>query len=102
MAVNLKDQHVEEVDTIEEVDRCFQAQRRLSFTYGAIFFIVTLSIPLLSVTSDSWNNTKIWGGFTLNYLVVALLYHVFYWALGLAYTLQANRLEDELLGRSGR
>ncbi len=89
----------EEFDTIEEVDACFRAQRRLSFTYGAIFFLVTLTIPLLSATSFYWNYFTVWGGFTLNYLVVALLYHAFYLLLGLAYTLQSNKLEEEFLGR---
>lgn len=89
----------EEYDTIEEVDAVFRAQRRLSFRYGALFFLITLSIPLLTATSDYWRNATVWGGFTLNYLTVAVLYHIFYVMLGLAYAHQANKLEDELLGR---
>lgn len=93
---------VEEFDTIAEVDACYRAQRRLSFTYGAIFLGVTLTIPVLTITADAWNNQPVWGGFTLNYLVVAVLYHVFYVLLGLAYTIQANRLEDGILGPEAR
>lgn len=89
----------EEVDTPEEVDRIFRAQRKLSFTYGAVFFAVTLGIPFLSATSESWYGTEIFGGMTLNYLTLAFLYHIFYWCIGLAYTLQANKLEDSLLGQ---
>ncbi len=89
----------EEFDTIEEVDAVFRAQRRLSLTYGLVFFLVTLTIPVLSVTSPWWVNQPIWGGFTLNYLLVAVLYQAFYLLIAVAYTLQANRLEEELLGR---
>jgi len=38
-------QHGDHIDTIESVDAVFRAQRKLSFTYGAIFFAVTLGIP---------------------------------------------------------
>lgn len=89
----------EDFDTVEEVDAVFRAQRRLSFTYGAIFLAVTVSIPLLTVTSGSWMGRVIWGGVTINYLVVSFLYQAFYIILGLAYTLQADKLEEELLGR---
>lgn len=91
----------EEFDTPEEVDAVFRAQRRISFTYGGVFLALTLMIPLLSSTSDYWNDVPVWGGFTLNYLVVAVLFHLFYIVLAVAYTLQSNRLEEELLDRGG-
>lgn len=91
-----------EFDTIEEVDAVYRAQRKLSFTYGALFLLVTVTIPLLSVTAEWWYGKPVWGGVTLNYLVVALFYHLAYIALGLAYTLQANKLEDEMLGQQER
>ena len=37
------------IDTMETVDIVFKQQRKLSFTYGAIFFGVTLAIPALSI-----------------------------------------------------
>ena len=37
------------IDTMETVDLVFKQQRKLSFTYGAIFFAVTLAIPAGSV-----------------------------------------------------
>lgn len=89
----------EEFDSPAEVDAVFRAQRRLSFLYGSIFLTVTMSIPVLSITSDYWTSLPVLGGFTLNYLFVAVLYHLVYVLIGAAYTLQANRLEQELLGR---
>lgn len=88
----------DEFDAVPEVDAVFRAQRRLSFMYGGIFLAVTISIPLLTVTSRYWTRVPVLGGFTLNYLVVAVLYHLLYVLIGAAYTIQANRLEHELLG----
>jgi hypothetical protein len=52
-------QYGEHIDTIDTVNTVFVRQRRLSFTYGAIFFIVTLIIPTLTVTSEWWYGTEI-------------------------------------------
>ena len=89
---------VEYIDTPEQVDHVFREQRKLSFTYGVIFFTTVLLIPLLSITSEWWYGQEIWGGFTLNYLIIALLYHIFYVSMGYFYAKQANALEDKLLG----
>lgn len=89
---------MEFVDTPEEVDRAYRAQLKLSVTYGIVFFASVLLIPFLSGTAEWWYGRKIWGGFTLNYLVVAIIFHVFYALLGFFYAKQANALEDKLLG----
>lgn len=90
-------QHGDHIDTIETVDFVFAAQRKLSFTYGAVFFGVTLAIPALSVWAPAWYATPIWGGFTLNYLIVSLLYFVFLWAMAWTYSKQADKLDEKLL-----
>lgn len=89
-------QHGEHVDTIESVDLVFRAQRKLSFTYGAIFFAVTLAIPASSVWWKGWYSTPIWGGFTANYLFVSLLYYVFLWVMAWTYSKQADKLDVRL------
>lgn len=88
--------HGEHVDTIESVDTVFRAQRKLSFTYGAVFFAVTLAIPAMSVWWKEWYATPIWGGFTLNYLFVSLLYYLFLWTMAWTYSKQADRLDERL------
>lgn len=88
--------HGEHTDTIESVDLVFRAQRKLSFTYGAIFFGVTLFIPASSVWWQGWFATPIWGGFTLNYLFVSLLYYIFLWTMAWVYSKQADKLDDRL------
>ncbi len=78
----------------------FKEQRRLSFTYGAIFFAVTLGIPALTVWVESWYAVPIWGGFTANYLVVSLLYFVFLWAMAWTYSKQADKLDEKLMAKA--
>jgi uncharacterized membrane protein (DUF485 family) len=89
--------HGEHVDTIESVDAVFREQRKLSFTYGAIFFAVTLAIPAASVWWEDWYAVPIWGGFTANYLFVSLLYYVFLWVMAWTYSKQADKLDERLL-----
>lgn len=85
------------IDTLETVDTVFHEQRKLSFTYGAVFFGVTLAIPALSVWVPAWYATPIWGGFTANYFVVSLAYFVFLWAMAWTYSKQADKLDERLM-----
>lgn len=89
--------HGEHTDTIESVDLVFREQRKLSFTYGAIFFAVTLFIPASSVWWEGWFAKPIWGGFTMNYLFVSLLYYIFLWTMAWTYSKQADKLDDKLM-----
>jgi uncharacterized membrane protein (DUF485 family) len=88
--------HGDHVDTIESVNRVFVQQRRLAFSYGAVFFLVTLLIPAFSVWWPWWYSVEIWGGFTANYFVVALLYFVFLWVMAWVYSMQADKLDRQL------
>ena len=88
------------VDTIESVDILFKEQRRLSFAYGAVFFAVTLSMPLLTVVWEWWWKTEIWGGFTANYLFVSLLYYIFLWTMAWTYSKRADKLDATLADKA--
>lgn len=90
-------QHGDHIDTIETVDRVFKEQRRLSFTYGAVFFAVTLAVPAMSAWLPAWYDTPIWGGFTMNYLFVSLIYFFFLWAMAWMYSKQADKLDLNLM-----
>lgn len=89
--------HGDHTDTIQSVDVVFRAQRKLSFTYGAVFFGVTLGIPGLTIFSEAWYGKPVLGGLTLNYMVVSILYFVFLWAMAWMYAKQADKLDDTLL-----
>lgn len=86
--------HMDTMDTVNEV---FNAQRKLSFTYGFWFFAVTLAIPALTVWVPGWYATRIWGGFTANYFVVALAYFVFLWVMAWTYSKKADKLDEQLM-----
>lgn len=89
-------QHGDHVDTIESVDVVFKAQRKLSFTYGAVFFIVTLAVPAMTVAVEGWWKTTIWGGFTANYLFISLIYYFFLWGMAWTYSKKADALDNDL------
>ncbi len=93
---NVSIKHGDHTDTIESVDLVFRAQRKLSFTYGAIFFAVTLAIPAASVWWKGWYSVPIWGGFTANYLFVSLIYYFFLWGMAWTYSKQADKLDERL------
>ena len=90
-------QHGDHIDTIESVDAVFRAQRKLSFTYGAVFFAVTLGVPAASVWWKAWYSVEIWGGFTANYLFVGVLYFIFLCVMAWTYSKQADKLDERLL-----
>lgn len=94
---NTSRQHGEHTDTIESVDLVFRAQRKLSFSYGGVFFLVTLGIPALTVFAKGWYATPIMGGMTLNWLVVSTLYFVFLWVMAWTYSKQADKLDARLM-----
>jgi hypothetical protein len=43
-----------------------------------------------------WYGKTIWGGFTLNYLFVALVYFAFLWIMAWTYSKQADKLDASL------
>jgi len=94
---NISRQHGDHTDTIESVDFVFRAQRKLSFSYGGVFFAVTLGIPALTVLVEDWYATPIMGGMTLNWLVVSILYFVFLWVMAWTYAKQADKLDAKLM-----
>lgn len=92
---SLTAQYVTEKE-LEMVEKSFLAQRKLSFSFGFYFFLVTLLIPFLSITSEWWYAKPLVGGFTLNFWTTLFLFHIFYWALAYFFVQKANRLDDEL------
>jgi len=90
-------QYGDHIDTIETVQMVFHEQRKLSFTYGAVFFAVTLAIPALSVWFEPWYASQLMGGFTGNYFVVAIAYFVFLWLMAWTYSKQADKLDERLM-----
>lgn len=83
-------------EELKAVEKSFFAQRKLSFTFGFYFFLVTLLIPFLSGTSEWWYGKPILFGLTLNFWSTLLLFHVFYWVLAYVFVKRANHLDEEI------
>lgn len=83
-------------EELEKVNASFLAQRRLSFSFGGYFFLITLLIPFLSGTAEWWYGTPLIFGLTLNFWTTLLLFHLFYWLLAYVFVKRANRLDDDL------
>lgn len=81
---------------LEKVESSFRAQRRLSFTFGFYFFLITLLIPFLSGTAEWWYGTPLIFGLTLNFWTTLILFHVVYWLMAFVFVKRANRLDEEL------
>ena len=83
-------------EELAQVEQSFQAQKRLSFRFGAVFFFVTLLIPFLNGTAEWWYGTPIFAGLTLNFWTTILLFHIFYWLLAYFFVKRANKLDDDI------
>ena len=84
------------VDTIESVDIVFKKQRTLSFSYGAVFFAVTLAIPALTVWASYWGGSY---SFTHNVTFIILVRHLYFfflWIMAWTYARRADHLDKEL------
>ncbi len=88
-----------EFDTPEEVDAVFRAQRRLSIGHGLLFLVVTALLPVLHVAWPAWSTTAVWGGLTPAFMAATVLYPLFCIILAASYTMRANRMDEDLLGR---
>ncbi len=89
-----------EFDTPEEVDAVFRAQRRLSVGHGLLFLLGTALLPVLHVVWPAWTTNPVWGGLTPAFIAATLLYPLFCIVLAASYTMRANRLDEDLLGRT--
>lgn len=83
-------------EELASVEQSFRAQRKLSFTFGLYFFLVTLLIPFLSGTAEWWYGKPFLFGLTLNFWTTLLLFHLFYWLLAYFFVKRANQLDDEI------
>jgi uncharacterized membrane protein (DUF485 family) len=89
-----------EFDTPEEVDALFRAQRRLSVSHALLFLAGTLTLPVVQALWPAWTTSPVWGGLTPAFIAATVLYPLFCIVLAASYTMRANRLDEDLLGRT--
>lgn len=90
-----------EQDTPAEVDATFRTQRRIAVGYFALFSVVTLTVPLLTLVLAWWSEGQLLGGLSPNFVVVAVGLYLFFFAIGLAVASLATAVEERMLGGPG-
>jgi uncharacterized membrane protein len=90
----------EEFDGPAEVAAAARTQRRVALGYGLIFALTILSVPVLSLTLPWWSGSRLIGGMSPSFVVVAGVLYAFFLALGIAAATLARSVEGRMLGSS--
>lgn len=88
----------DEYDTPAEVDAAFRTQRRIAFAYFAVFLVVTLAVPALTLVLDWWYTGRIIGAMSPNFVMAAGGLYVFFFFIALGAATLASTVEDRMLG----
>jgi hypothetical protein len=86
-------------DTPAEVDATFRTQRRIVFGYFAIFLLVTLAVPALTLVLDWWSEGRLVGGMSPAFVMTAAGLYLFFFLLALAASSLSATVEDRMLGQ---
>jgi FtsH-binding integral membrane protein len=85
-------------DTAPEVDATFRTQRRIVVAYFAVFLLVTLAVPALTLVLDWWSEGRLIGGMSPAFVMTAAGLYVFFFLLALAASSLSTTVEDRMLG----
>ena len=91
---------LEEFDGPSEVAAAARTQRRIALGYGLVFVLAILSVPVLSLSLPWWSGSRLLGGMSPSFVVVAGGLYVFFLALGVAAATLARSVEGRMLGTS--
>jgi hypothetical protein len=89
---------IDEYDSLAEVDATFRTQRRIAVGYFAVFLVVTLAVPALTLVLDWWSEGRVIGGMSPNFLMAAGGLYVFFFLLAAGAASLATAVEDRMLG----
>ena len=87
-----------ESDTPAEVDALFRTQRRIAVGYFAVFQLVTLGVPALTLVLDWWSQGRVVGGMSPAFAMAAVVLYAFFALLAGAAGALASAVEDRMLG----
>lgn len=85
-------------DTAAEVDATFRTQRRVVLAYFAVFLLVTLAVPALTLVLDWWYDGRLVGGMSPAFVMTAVGLYVFFFLLAVAAASLQSTVEDRMLG----
>ena len=90
----------DEFDSPAEVAAAARTQRRIALGYGLVFVLAVLAVPVLSMILPWWSGSRVVGGMSPNFLIVAGGLYGFFLALGGAAATRARSVEGRMLGSS--
>jgi uncharacterized membrane protein (DUF485 family) len=80
----------------EKVDRLIKKQWRFSSILTLIVMIPIFLIPVLNEFATGLMTTKVFGGFSLSYFIIAFAVYPFVWAITIYYTKKSIQLEEDM------
>ena len=78
------------------VGRIMRRQVALSLRIAAVFILMLVAIPLLNAFAPGLMATRV-GGFTLTWLLLAVLFYPLTWALSRWFVGASDRIEREIV-----
>jgi uncharacterized membrane protein len=91
----------EEFDHPAEVAAAAVTGRRVALGYAAVFLLVILAVPALTLLLPWWTEARLPGGLSPSFLVAAVGLYATFLALGIAAATLARSVEDRMLGGGG-
>ena len=85
-------------DTPAEVDATFRTLRRVAVGYFALFLVVVIAVPALTLGLDWWSSGRILGGMSPSFVMAAFGLYVFFFVVGLAAATLSSAVEARMLG----
>jgi hypothetical protein len=89
---------LDEYDTPAEVDAIFRTQRRVAFSYLAVFAVMVLGVPLLTATLEWWSTGRLIGAISPNFAMAAAGLYLVFLVIGVGAASLASEVEDRMLG----
>lgn len=89
---------VGEYDTPAEVDAAFRTLRRVAVGYFALFVVVAIAVPALTLTVAWWSDGRLIGGMSPSFVMAAFGLYACFFLIGLAGATLSSAVESRMLG----
>ncbi|RYG34524.1 DUF485 domain-containing protein [bacterium] len=85
----------------ELLRRIMRRQAALSLKIAAVFVLILLGLPLLNLYAPSLMATRV-GGFSLTWLLLAVLFYPVTWALSFWFVRDSDKIEADIVREEGQ
>jgi uncharacterized membrane protein (DUF485 family) len=80
----------------EQVDQLIKKQWKFSSILTLIVMTPIFLIPILNEYATEFMTSKLFGGFSISYFLIAFAVYPFVWAITIYYTKKSIKMEEEL------